>query len=57
MRATRRSRRRERRADVFKRTGTRHGPALVAIAKSIADGDPLTPDRYMPDEDEEVDAC
>jgi hypothetical protein len=48
---------RERRADVFKRTGTRHGPALVAIAKSIADGDPLTPDRYMPDEDEEVDAC
>jgi DNA (cytosine-5)-methyltransferase 1 len=35
---------------VFERTGTRHGPALGVVAKSIADGDPLTPDRYMPDQ-------
>lgn len=42
---------RTRRADVFKRTGTRHGAALSVIAQSIAAGDPLTPDRYMPDED------
>lgn len=41
---------RRRRLDVFQRTGTRHGPALGVVAKSITDGEPLTPDRYMPDE-------
>lgn len=41
---------RRRRLDVFERTGTRHGPALGVVAKSITAGDPLTPDRYMPDE-------
>lgn len=46
---------RERRADVFERTGTRHGPALSVIASSIAEGDPLTPDRYMPDGFSDVD--
>lgn len=43
---------RARRLDVFKRTGTRHGPALSVVALSIAQGKPLTPDRYMPDEEE-----
>lgn len=42
---------RARRLDVFTRTGTRHGPALSVVALSIAQGDPLTPDRYMPDEE------
>jgi DNA (cytosine-5)-methyltransferase 1 len=37
-----------RRADVFARTGTRHGPALSVIAESIRQGHPLTPDAYMP---------
>lgn len=41
---------RERRLDVFERTGTRHGPALGVVARSIADGDPMTPDRYMPED-------
>lgn len=44
---------RERRADVFARTGTRHGPALSVVAWSIEEGNPLTPDRYMPDEDDD----
>ena len=43
---------RRRRADVFKRTGTRHGPALSVVALSIEQGDPLTPDNYMPEEDD-----
>lgn len=43
---------RRRRADVFKRTGTRHGPALPVVALSIEQGDPLTPDNYMPEEDD-----
>jgi hypothetical protein len=41
---------RARRLDVFQRTGTRHGAALSVIALSVANGDPLTPDRFMPDE-------
>lgn len=41
---------RQRRLDVFERTGTRHGPALSVVAKSIENGEPLTPDRYMPDD-------
>lgn len=41
---------RERRADVFDRTGTRHGPALSVVALSVEQGDPLTPDNYMPDD-------
>lgn len=44
---------RARRLDVFTRTGTRHGPALSVVALSIEQGDPLTPDRYMPDEEPE----
>ena len=43
---------RRRRADVFKRTGTRHGPALSVVALSIEEGKPLTPDNYMPEEDD-----
>jgi hypothetical protein len=42
---------RQRRLDVFKRTGTRHGPALSVVTLSIEQGNPLTPDRYMPDEE------
>ena len=43
---------RARRADVFQRTGTRHGPALGVVAKSLMPGQvPLTPDNYMPEED------
>lgn len=42
---------RARRLDVFTRTGTRHGPALSVVALSIEQGNPLTPDRYMPDEE------
>jgi hypothetical protein len=43
---------RKRRADVFKRTGTRHGPALGVVAKSLLPGEvPLTVDTYMPEED------
>jgi hypothetical protein len=42
---------RARRLDVFKRTGTRHGPALSVVALSIAQGKPLDPRHYMPDED------
>ena len=41
---------RARRLDVFKRTGTRHGPALSVVALSVVEGNPLTPDNYMPEE-------
>lgn len=45
---------RNRRLDVYKRTGTRHGPALSVVALSVLEGDPLDPAHYMPDEDDEI---
>ena len=37
---------------MFERTGTRHGPTLAVVALSVAEGDPLVPGAYMPDEEE-----
>jgi DNA (cytosine-5)-methyltransferase 1 len=37
-----------RRADVKRRTGTMHGPALSVIVQSVLDGMPLLPGHYTP---------
>lgn len=41
---------RARRAEVKQRTGTMHGPALQVILLSLADGTPLVPGEYTPDQ-------
>lgn len=46
---------RERRADVFKRTNTKHGPPLSVVAQSVMDGNPLTRDKYSVDADQDDD--
>lgn len=38
-----------RRAEVQRRTGTQHGPALNVIVQSVLDGMPLLPGHYAPD--------